>query len=85
MYLQRRSAFWLEECVPFNVMTSVKSRLFTSTSSGLATVNSFPCYWLAEHYSWLGRTVRKAPTARSSLSLRAPCARIQWSALSPFW
>ena len=32
------------ECVRLNLMTSVKSRLFTSTSSGLATVNSFPCY-----------------------------------------
>jgi hypothetical protein len=32
------------ECVRLNVMTSVKSRLFTSVSSGLATVNSFPCY-----------------------------------------
>ena len=37
MYLQRRSASWLKECVRFNVMTSVKSRLFSSTSSGLAT------------------------------------------------
>src|SRR5262249_38456922 len=26
MYLQRRSAFWLKECVRLNAMTSVKSR-----------------------------------------------------------